>query len=208
VVDWENAQKHEAEYWGNCLGMRAWGEFVKGEMYGREMGLFDAYGVGNSGDLNMQRKSVLDIGGGPVSMTLRCVNAGKLVVVDPCEWPASVHRRYENYGIEFVRKPCEELNDIFVSPDTKFDEVWCYNVLQHVQEPAKIVENALARVAAGGVFRIFEWIHIPAGDCHPHVLTPEDLLTWLKGSRILQVRIPHLQEFWSDAYAFCGVFGL
>ena len=42
---WTEAQKHEAEYWQNCLGMTAWGEFTKQEMYGREMGLFSEYGT-------------------------------------------------------------------------------------------------------------------------------------------------------------------
>jgi hypothetical protein len=59
---WAEAQKQEAEYWGNCLGMRAWGEFVKQEQYGREMGLFDEYGNG-LGELEMRGKTVLDVGG-------------------------------------------------------------------------------------------------------------------------------------------------
>ena len=29
MADWNETQKHEAEYWGNCLGMRAWGEFCQ-----------------------------------------------------------------------------------------------------------------------------------------------------------------------------------
>jgi 2-polyprenyl-3-methyl-5-hydroxy-6-metoxy-1,4-benzoquinol methylase len=206
MVNWEEAQKHEAEYWQNCLGMRAWGEFCKQEMYAREMGLWDAYGNG-LGELQMQGKSVLDVGGGPVSMTLRCLDASRLLVVDPCEWPSSVLRRYHNYGIQFVRQPCEDLDKIFLEPATCYDEVWIYNVLQHVQDPVKVMQNAIARVAPGGVLRVFEWCYIPADACHPHVLTPEGLLTWLTGTRILQVRIPRLKEFWSDATAFCGVFG-
>jgi hypothetical protein len=109
MADWNETQKHEAEYWGNCLGMRAWGEFVKQEMYAREMGLWEAYGNG-TGELVMGQRSVLDVGGGPVSMTLRCLNARYPTVVDPCDWPASVERRYRNYGIHFVRAPGEELD--------------------------------------------------------------------------------------------------
>ena len=63
--DWNETQKHEADYWGNCLGMTAWGEFCKQEMYGREMGVFSNYGMPD-GELNMAGKSVLDVGGGPV----------------------------------------------------------------------------------------------------------------------------------------------
>src|SRR3989304_10406378 len=92
---WNEAQKHEANYWGNCHNFTTWGEYVKGEMYGREMGLFADYGTPH-GELDMQGRSILDVGGGPVSMTLRCINAGRLVVADPCEWPPPVHRRYGN----------------------------------------------------------------------------------------------------------------
>ncbi len=186
---WENAQKHEAHYWGNCLGMTAWGEFCKGEMYGREMGLFAEYGVGLGGELDMQQKSVLDVGGGPVSMTLRCINAGPLVVVDPCDWPPVVHRRYKNYGIKFIRAPGEELHNCDLEC---FDEVWIYNVLQHVADPAAVVANAVRRLGPHGRLRMFEWINIPADDCHPHVLTPDGILNWLHGCRIEKVGLPHV----------------
>jgi len=199
---WAEVQHHEAEYWGNCLGMRAWGEFVKQEMYGREMGLFSDYGD-EQGELNMRGKSVMDVGGGPVSMTLRCINAGRLIVVDPCEWPASVLRRYQVYGIEFIQESGENLHAQSLG---QHDEVWVYNVLQHTQNPKAVLNNALARVKSGGVLRLFEWLNIPADDCHPHVLTAEWLLNTLAGTRVEQIRIRRLKEYWSDADALAGVF--
>ena len=202
---WTEAQKHEAEYWQNCLGMTAWGEFTKQEMYGREMGLFSEYGTPD-GELDMQGKSVLDIGGGPVSMTLRCINAGILTVADPCPWPPSVHRRYKNYGIEFIQARGEDLlGQHFRVPEAKgvYDEVWVYNVLQHVQDPAQVLTAAKT---LGKVLRIFEWLWIPADKCHPHVLSPEGILNWLEGCRIKKIGLPHLKEFWSDATALAGVF--
>jgi 2-polyprenyl-3-methyl-5-hydroxy-6-metoxy-1,4-benzoquinol methylase len=203
--DWNETQKHEADYWGNCLGMTAWGEFCKQEMYGREMGLFSDYGTPD-GELDLQGKDVLDVGGGPVSMTLRCINAGQRIVADPCQWPASVLRRYDYYGIQFLRTAGEDLDQRFLDSRTSFDEVWIYNVLQHVQDPEKVIDNAVARIASGGVLRMFEWCYIPADKCHPHVLTPELLLNALQGCRIVKVGLPRLKEFWSDATAFTGVF--
>ncbi len=203
-MSWEDAQKHEADYWGNCLGMTAWGEFCKQEMYAREMGLWDDYGNG-LGELKMGQRSVLDVGGGPVSMTLRCINAYCPTVVDPCEWPQSALRRYQKYGIHFVKTAAEEM-DRYLLALNKYDEVWCYNVLQHVQDPAKVVKNALNRVGKGGKFRIFEWVYIPADICHPHVLTPEGILNWLAGATVVKVGLPRLKEFWSDATAFTGIF--
>jgi hypothetical protein len=200
MTDWDAAQTDEKKYWGNCLGMTTWGEFVKQEMYGREMGLFDAYGNGQ-GELDMQHQSVLDIGGGPGFLTLPCINAGQLIVADPCIWPESVYRRYRKYGIEYSRSAGEELHGF-----GGFNEVWIYNVLQHVQDPAKVLTNA---ITCGKVLRVFEWCHIPADTCHPHVLTPEKLLNWLSGTRIEKVRIPVLNEYWAkNATAFVGVFQL
>ena len=91
-------------------------------------------------------------------------------------------------------------------PIQHYDEVWLYNVLQHVGDPAKVVANAVGRLAQGGCLRLFEWINIPADDCHPHVLTPDGILNWLCGCRIEKVGLPHLKEFWSDATAFTGIF--
>ena len=199
---WSEVQHHEEEYWGNCLNLRTWGEFTKQEMYGREMGLISDYGDGQ-GELSMQGKSVMDVGGGPVSMTLRCINAGRLIVVDPCNWPASVLRRYKAYGIEFIQESGENLHTRALG---RHDEVWVYNVLQHTQNPKAVLNNALARVKCGGVLRIFEWLNIPADKCHPHVLTSEWLLNALAGTRVEQIRIRRLKEYWSDADALAGVF--
>jgi 2-polyprenyl-3-methyl-5-hydroxy-6-metoxy-1,4-benzoquinol methylase len=198
---WKDAQLHEGEYWGNCLNLRAWGEFVKQEQYGREMDLFADYGdVG--GELDMQGKSVLDVGGGPVSMTLRCYNSPKLVVADPLEWPPSALRRYKNYGIKFVRVTGEDLPN-----GGLFDEVWMYNVLQHVKDPALVLAKTISHVAPQGKFRIFEWINIPADTCHPHVLTPEMILNGIKPMRALKIRIPVLSDYWANgASAFVGIF--
>ncbi len=202
---WQSAQEHEAGYWGTCNGAVAWEEFVKHEMVARELGLFSDYGTPDM-ELNMQGKTVLDIGGGPVSITLRCFNADRLTVADPCHWPPVVMRRYALHGIQFLRVAGEDLDDKFLSDDTVFDEVWMYNLLQHVQDPAKIVENAVKRVSPTGCLRIFDWCYIPADKCHPHVLTPEAILNWLSGCRIVKVGMPRLREFKCDATAFTGIF--
>lgn len=205
-MSWEHTQKHELEYWGNCLGMRAWGEFVKQEMYGREMKIMATYEQ-SDGELDLKFQSVLDVGGGPVSMTLRCINASEMVVVDPCDWPAPVLRRYKNYGIEFIQAKGEDL-DTALPSDKEFDEVWLYNVLQHVDDPVKVLKNAIARVKPGACFRIFEWVNVPADDCHPHVLDVDTLRNWILdcGCQSLILSNPYLNEYWCKCQAFVGVF--
>lgn len=202
---WQNAQDYEAGYWGSCNNLRTWEEYVKHEMVGREMGLFSDYGTPGL-EFDMQEKSVLDIGGGPISMTLRCFNTGRIVVVDPCDYPAVVKRRYDRHGIQFLRCTGEELGQRFLSDDTKFDEVWMYNLLQHVQDPGLIVQNAIKRISDTGCLRVFEWLYIPADECHPHVLTPEKMIDWLKGCEAVSIRMPRLEEHNCNATAFVGIF--
>jgi len=194
-------QHHEMEFWGNCLNLQTWHEFVKQEMYGREMQLIADYGV--AGEYDMRGRSVLDIGGGPVSMTLRCINSSKLVVADPIQWPDSALRRYRNYGIQFLKVPGEELSQSV----GLFEEVWVYNVLQHVMDPLEVLAKACDHVAELGVLRVFEWLDIPADKCHPHVLTESLLWQGVKGMTVKMHRMPTLNDYWTpNAKAFVGVF--
>lgn len=196
-MNWNDVQKHEAAYWRDCYSAVAFGEVQKQEMYAREMQIIKDYGD-EHGDFDLRGNSILDLGCGPWSMLLRGHNTDRLVGVDPLEWPPSVLRRYKNYGIEFVRQPAEEFEMA-----ATFDEVWIYNVLQHVQDPGKVIE--VARKLAP-VVRIFEWLYIPADDCHPHVLTPDAILNWFAGCKINYVGIPRLKEYWCEATAFTGIF--
>lgn len=161
---------HSRHAWGNCMGAEVWHEFCKQETYGQGLQLFNDYGIKDTLELDMKGKSVLDIGGGPVSMTLRCVNASKLVVVDPCSWPDSVHRRYKNYGIELVQDYGEDYKG------TKFDEVWIYNVLRYVRDPQRVMKNALDH---SHTLRVFDFLWVPISDLYIHTLDPTELLVWL-----------------------------
>lgn len=200
---WDAAQEGEAGYWGNCNNFRTWGEFTKGELYGREMDLYREFGDAY-GELNMQGRSILDVGGGPISMTLRCYNSHLMVVADPITWPPPVHRRYLNAGIQFLQVAGEDLPP----PVREYDEVWIYNVLQHVRDPQQVIEKAKAYVAqGGGRLRIFEWLNIPADKCHPHVLTEMMLCEAFQDMCAHKIVTPVLNEYWAvNAQAFAGVF--
>lgn len=161
----------EAAYWGDCTN--TFDEEQKHYVYARLMGLtrvgfsFDACG-----------KSVLDIGGGPVSMLLKCTNRGPSIVADPLmmRYPKWVRERYNTAGIP---TPCAYRGEDLVAAfgnSTQYDEVWIYNCLQHVDDPAKIIANARALAP---VLRIFEWVNIPPHEGHPHMLTREKLDEWI-----------------------------
>lgn len=160
-------QEYEADWWGTCAN--TFSEEVKQITYAHSMGLVnvpDSY-TGRWPQYDMQGMSVLDIGGGPTSMLLKCINLGPSVVVDPCPYPGWTKSRYEDHGVQMVQVGGEE----YLSGKI-FDEVWIYNVLQHVEDPLKILATARAH---SHLLRIFEWIDTPPTLGHPHMITKEML---------------------------------
>ena len=85
---------------------------------------------------------------------------------------------------------------------TRTDECWLYNVLQHVDDPHRVVEVAKR---AAKVLRVFEWINIPGDEMHPHVPTQELLEEWY-GPGTVEANIDHWNGANQDNWAFYGVF--
>lgn len=169
---WVEAQKWEADWWGTCAN--TFGEEAKQITYAHRMGLVN---VGQSGGYwplyDLAGRNVLDLGGGPVSMLLKCINLGRRCrVVDPGDYPAWIHERYAAAGIAYTRAKAERSR----RAGSKYDEAWLYNVLQHVEDPQAVV--ARAREAARTV-RIFEWVDLPPYQGHLHTLTQLALDRWL-----------------------------
>ena len=65
-----------------------------------------------------------------------------------------------------------------LTTDTKYDEVWIYNVLPHCENPEEIIKIAKEK---GKLIRIFEWIDTPIGKGHLSSLTEKQLNEWLGG---------------------------
>lgn len=159
---WEKAQKYESAWWRDDGqgSANSFHEEFKQKYYAERMGIiFDQWSR-----IDLQGKNVLDVGGGPASMLLKTHNAGRRKVIDPLDMPDWVTARYKNAGIEIEKIPAEEMRE------SGWDEVWMYNVLQHVIDPEEILRRALA---AGKVLRVFEFLDRPANEGHPHVLTKE-----------------------------------
>lgn len=152
----------ERSYWGNCCN--TFDEESKQYDYAQLMGL-----VREGDSFNLHGKSVLDIGGGPCSLLLKCKRLGPFCrVVDPCQYPKWTYARYYEHGIASQIGRAEDL-----ASDVKYDEVWLYNVLQHTEDPAEILRRAWRVVRPLGRFRFFEWVNIPPHEGHPHMITPE-----------------------------------
>ena len=169
MENWNDHQDFEASYWGNCVNTFC--EEQKQYVYAAKMGLELVRTEEKAYGFDLKGKDIVDIGGGPVSMLLRCANLGKCVVADPCRYPSWVAERYHCMGIRYLRVPGEELTRGLTA-----DEVWIYNVLQHTQDPRMIIQNA-KQIAP--VLRIFEWVDFPPHPGHPHELTKAGLEEWI-----------------------------
>lgn len=174
---WDQHQDWEAAWWGDCVNTMA--EETKQMVYASRMGLENISDGAHWPYYNLEGKSVLDIGGGPVSLLLKCHSGGRRLVVDPCRYPDWVKARYSVAGIEYVVEAGERLDAVaHILDGDRFDEAWVYNVLQHTDDPQLILHHA--RTFARKV-RIFEWIDIPAHPGHPQELKASLLSEWLGG---------------------------
>jgi hypothetical protein len=184
----------ERAFWGNCVN--TYGEETKQLVYADRMQLAP-YHDGRSICIDLGGRTVIDIGGGPTSLLLKCKNLGEgSTVIDPTDYPEWVHARYreasiyERYGMKGEQLHLNE----------NFDEAWIYNVLQHVDDPALIVANARR---AAKIVRLFEWIDLPPHPGHPHMLTESMLSEALGGPGTVET----MNESGCVGRAFYGVWG-
>ena len=186
--DHHDDYEFEKDYWGDCCN--TFDEDQKHYVYARLMGLHQSHY-----SFVLPHISVLDIGGGPSSMLLKCKGLVSGTVVDPIDYPEWTKDRYKSKWIN----PVVDIGENIQCVKDTFDEVWIYNCMQHAVDPQKIIRNARR---AAPVLRLFEWIDIPAHDGHPHELTEASLNEWIGGTG----SVTHLSESGCYGKAYYGVF--
>lgn len=172
---WNKAQEWESSWWDSCVN--TYGEEEKQLLYADRMGLKFFHNRKSPYNIDMHGCSVLDVGGGPVSLLLKCVNLGRGVVVDPLEVPQWVVDRYSIAGISLFQTPAEDMYGPKMGI-VVHDEAWIYNCLQHAQDPEKIIFNAKN---TSKLVRVFEWLDTGTNEGHPHEFKNTQLNEWLGG---------------------------
>jgi hypothetical protein len=146
VERWQEAQKVERVWWDRVATPQSLAEGHR-ELRGL---------LGITAD-SVSGLSVTDLGGGPSAMVLDpALRLTRRVVVDPLA------------PVGCVRMPAED----YTGEST--DEVWGYNVLQHVIDPAAVM--AVARRHAATRIRWFEYVDTPIETHHPHSVAVD----WLR----------------------------
>jgi hypothetical protein len=180
----------EKQYWGTCVN--TFEEDQKHYVYAKCMGL-----IRDRFSFNVFDKRIIDIGGGPSSMLLKCYNLKEGLVVDPIDYPQWTKDRYKCHNISVVVDGGENI------VGAGWDEAWIYNCLQHTEDPQKIISNALR---SAKLVRLFEWINIPAHEGHPHELTENFFRECFKSARTLRSEVNTFAEQGCYGTAFYGCF--
>lgn len=140
-------------------------------------------------------KSVLEVGAGPVALSLRCVN-GRRKVIEPLPYPDWVWERYKYFGIETEQRRAEDMQE------AGWDEVWVLNVLQHVDDLEKAFVNIKS---SASILRIHEWLDIPTDISHPQSLKRESLDEQLGIQGAVTTIV---QKYMYQAQAYYGCYDL
>lgn len=182
---WEKAQEFETTWWGDCC--MTYGEESKQRVYASRMGLVERQIDGRWPVYDLGNKSVLDFGGGPTSILLKCVNFRAGTIIDPIHWPRWVAERYRAHGVACIPVRGEdwewesewEAKHKDLLEGMRYDEGWMYNCLQHTEDPERVVRNLRD---SAKVLRIFEWVNAEVNEGHPHSISAENLRRWLGSS--------------------------
>ena len=114
-------------------------------------------------DLNIKGNKIAEIGPADYPGLSYCFNTQNCVAIEPM--PSII---LSTSGINVVRCKAEDFDF------SDYDEVWIMNVLQHVEDPGKIVEKAKQAKCV----KFFEPINFGTDECHLHNLTMEMFKDW------------------------------
>lgn len=193
MTQWEEANAWEKEWWSSCKN--TWQEEAKQIEYFRRMGFTIESRNGQYPVVDFKGKSCLDVGGGPTSFLLKCINVKNPTVVDPLDIPQWCKDRYKTAGITFINKMAEEY-----TTNEVFDEAIAYNLFLHVKNPAKIISNMLSY---SKIVRIFDWLNTPISPGHIQTLKENELNEWLGGKGMTGYEMwgEHKQQYYFGIFA-------
>jgi hypothetical protein len=156
---WQKAQEEERKW--HTMTFDAGYEHYK-ESYRQ---YFEWVGI----DPDLQGKSVVEIGPADFPALGYCTNGWNCLIIEPMP---SEHLKRFDIPI------CTDLAEDAIY---ECDEVWFFNVLQHVIDPNKIIERAKKQ---SKVIRFFEPIDYGIDVCHPWNLTEEMFKDWFGNVKI------------------------
>lgn len=147
------------------IGERAWWQSVDRTPLIRELSTWYAGLLGITAT-ETWNKTILDLGGGPMPLALLLqLPFDWLTVVDPL---CTLFRPDPLHNVARIAMAAEDFNS------GRADEVWGYNVLQHVIDPALVI--SVAKRHAAYTVRWFDWVETPVEKHNPHSIKADWLI--------------------------------
>lgn len=125
-------------------------------------------------DTDLSGKKIMEIGPGRISGLLFCRNYDLSYVIEPTDYDG-IDYLYEGKKIKIIK---ERLEDVELP---KVDEVWIFNLMQHVQDPDLLIKKCKEN---SKVIRFFEPIDLPTNNEHPFTFSKEDFVEYFGDSVI------------------------
>lgn len=152
---WEEAQIGEKIYHIE--------ESVK-ESYEHYRNTYDHYFKYLGIDKNLDGKSIVEIGPGRIAGLLFCHNYSKSYIIEPTDYE-DIDHLYQSKDLEIIKETTEECEF------PKVDEVWIFNLMQHVQDPDLLIRKCKEN---SKIIRFFEPIDLPVNNEHPFSFSKKD----------------------------------
>lgn len=128
---------------------------------------------------NQQYKYILEIGPADFPALMFCENfRGAIIEPMPSPFLSEICSRC---NIALITRQVE----IFHLP--KSDEIWLFNIMQHVQNPDEFVNKCKE---SAETIRFFEPIDQPTCEYHPHTFSKDDYVKWYGGVQNYTDRLP------------------
>lgn len=190
-IKWQEAQEWEAK-WHATQQFNSYNEETKQYIYASKMGL-DEYKTNYYGQIgwDFSNMRVLDIGGSGQSILLKAT--GDRTVLDPIKPSNWMLERYKEAGIKFLNQKGED------NIKGEYDLVIGMNVLQHCENPSKIVSNI---IKISKLIKWFDWIEAGISVGHIQNLHAEELDKMFGGSG----RVERLDQDPAVGLAWYGTF--
>ena len=143
--------------------------------------------------MDLQGKSVIEIGPADYPALAYCTNYGPSIIMEPM--PSTILESFvsRNKLIALLKEPAET----YEFPPV--DEVWLFNLLQHVINPDIIVRKAKE---AAKVVRFFEPINMPTDTMHLHTFSLNTFYAWFGNCVRHYPDNPHAVNFHTHECAY------
>ncbi len=125
---------------------------------------FDYLGI----ESDLKGKKIIEIGPGRISGLLFCENYGESYVIEPTEYEG-IEYLYTGKNIKIIKERAEDM-DL-----PQVDEVWIFNLMQHVQDPDLLIEKCKK---CSKIIRFFEPIDLPTNREHPFTYSKDDFFEY------------------------------